>query len=190
MANIGTVYKDSYIKDGKDIPLIKLDIRTITQRKKFTISVNKHKYVDGVLKKENIIQGKEEHPDYHIWANFSNRGESIPSVIVGSVKNAVSQHGLAYKSAKIFDPFISRYSIYFTMFEASVEDKEKNKDLLYNVVASPYQPNATSNNSEPQAYPSYDTQQSNQQSYTTSNGNSVPVEEQNIPTDPDEEIPF
>jgi len=87
MANIGSVYHSSYLVDKKEVKFIQLDIRTISLRKKFTISVNKLKYKDGVLKQENIIEGTHDHADYHIWANFSNRGESLKSVIVGSIKN-------------------------------------------------------------------------------------------------------
>jgi hypothetical protein len=116
MATIGRVYKSSYAKDGKVYPLIQLDIRTISLRKTFTISVNKLKYPSGNIN-ETPVQGKEDHADYHIWANFSNRGESLPSVIVGSVKNAVSENGLHYKNGKIFDPFLSRDNVYFALFE-------------------------------------------------------------------------
>jgi len=139
MAQIGRVYKDSYVKGGNVIPLITLDIRTITVRKKFTISVNKLKFPDGKTVAQGGVaaQGKEEHPDYHIWTNLSNRGESLPSVIVGNIKDAVSENGLAYKRAKIFDPFVQKESIYFTLF--AVDDEKKiDENHLYNVVAEPY----------------------------------------------------
>ena len=65
MANIGRVYKDSYMKEGKKFPLLTLDIRTISFRKKFSISVNKNKYENGNVTSVPVA-GKEEHPDYHI----------------------------------------------------------------------------------------------------------------------------
>ena len=182
MANIGRVYQDSYKgRDGKEVKFIQLDLRTISTRKKFTISVNKLKYVDGIQKSENIIQGKEDHPDFHIWANFSNRGESLKSVIVGSVKNMVSQSGLAYKSAKIFDPFLSRYNLYFSLFSVSEEEKKENPNLLYNVVASPYQANTTNSqgSQETQANPSYASETT--QTHTTQTGAVVDVDEETIP---------
>ncbi len=136
MAQVGMVLQESYKKDGKDIPLIVMDIRTITFRKKFTIAVNKLKFPEGKIDGA-IAAGKEDHPDYHIWYNVSNRGESLPSVIVGSVKNHVSEGGFAYKKAKIFDPFISQHALYFAIFPV---DKEKKvcENHLYNIVAEPY----------------------------------------------------
>jgi len=137
MANIGIVYKDSYQnQEKKSVQFIAMDIRTITVRKKFTISVNKFKYPDGVVN-ANITQGKEDHPDYHIWCNMANRGESGKSEIVGNIKDAISENGLTYKKGKLFDPFVSRYNIYFTLFSID-DDKKKDKDHLYNVVAQPY----------------------------------------------------
>lgn len=160
MAQIGRVYKDSYTKNGKVYPLLTLDIRTITVRKKFTISVNKNKYPDGKVTSQPV-QSKEDCPDYHIWTNLSNRGESLPSVIVGNIKNAVSENGLAYKRAKIFDPFVSKENIYFTLFSVD-EDKKIDTDHLYNAVAEPYRKmNTNSQQHEQQAQPSYDNSEAN-----------------------------
>lgn len=155
MANIGRVYQDSYVnKAGVKTSMITMDIRTLSFRKKFTIAVNKLKYPDGVVN-ANIVQGKEDHPDYHIWYNMSNRGESIPSEIVGNVRNAVSDNGLAYKRATLFDPFLSKENIYFTLFAVD-QEKKIDKDHLYNVVCQPYRKmNDTSNESRP-SEPSYD----------------------------------
>lgn len=184
MANIGTVYRSSYKKEGKDIPLIMLDIRTLTQRKKLTISVNKLKYPSGVVGNE-IAQGKEEHPDYHIWANFSNRGEAIPSVVVGNLKDAVSENGVAYKRGKLFDPFVSKENIYFTLFAAYEDDKIKNPNLLYNVVAEPYRRMTQQSNEYQQpAHATYDT---SNDSYETVQ--QTPEKPQAIDADLDE-IPF
>ncbi len=186
MAQIGRVYKDSYTKGGNVFPLITLDIRTITVRKKFTISVNKLKFPEGktVAQGGVAIAGKEEHPDYHIWTNLSNRGESLPSVIVGNIKDAVSENGLAYKRAKIFDPFIQKESIYFTLF--AVDDEKKlDENHLYNVVAEPYRKidNNTAQNNSPA--PANYANETPQQSYTKQDGSQIPV----IEVDEDE-IPF
>jgi len=186
MAQIGRVYKDSYIKGGNVIPLITLDIRTITVRKKFTISVNKIKFPEGktVAQGGVPVQGKEDHPDYHIWTNLSNRGESLPSVIVGNIKDAVSENGLAYKRAKIFDPFVQKEAIYFTLFSVDA-DKKLDENHLYNVVAEPYRKmqNQDMQNSAP-AQASY-AQQETQQSYTKQDGSQIPVVEVD-----EDEIPF
>jgi len=175
MANIGRVYKDSYMKDGKKFPLLILDIRTINIRKKFSISVNKNKYADGSVTSQPVV-GKEEHPDYHIWYNFSNRGESLPSQIVGDIRNAVSENGLAYKKAKLFDPFLSDKNIYFTLFEVD-EDKKIDKHHLYNVVAQPYRPSITTQNGEysQPAQASYANNEQNAQTYKKQDGKEIPV---------------
>lgn len=156
MATIGRVYRDSYTKGDKTYPTIVLDIRTITQRKKFTIAVNKHKYQDGNIH-GTPAQGKEDHPDFHVWANFSNKGESLPSVIVGNISNAVSENGLKYKRGKLFDPFVQRESIYFTLFEVS-EDKRIDESHIYDVVAEAYRKiqNTEGQTYSPSAQPNYD----------------------------------
>ena len=188
MANIGRVYKDSYTKGGQVYPLITLDIRTLTQRKKMTISVNKVKFPDGKVGGP-IAQGKEEHPDYHVWANFSNRGESTPSVIVGNIKDAVSEGGLAYKRGNIFDPFVQKESIYFTLF--AVNDEEKiDENHLYNVVAQPYRKMNNDSNNNGYATPAYDAGTTQNKTYDTRNDTveRVPNTEP-IQVDEDE-IPF
>lgn len=183
MATIGRVYKESYTKNGNVYPLIQLDIRTISLRKKFSISVNKNKYPDGKIT-DVPMQGKEEHPDYHIWANFSNRGESIPSVIVGSIKNAVSEGGLAYKRGKIFDPFLSRESIYISLFTVD-DDKKTDENHLYDVVAQPYVKQYSNNGAnDAPAHANYNTPQEQsepQATYQKSDGGSIPIENEEIP---------
>lgn len=185
MAQIGRVYKDSYKKEGQIYPMLTLDIRTITVRKKFTISVNKNKYLDGRV--DSIpVQGKEEHPDYHIWTNLSNRGESLPSVIVGNIKNAVSEGGLSYKRAKIFDPFVSKENIYFTLFAVDAE-KKIDENHLYNVVAEPYKKMVTNDNTQQQqAQPEYDNSTPSAQTYAKSDGSSIPMTTEPIDVDEDE----
>jgi len=185
MAQIGRVYKDSYVKGGNTIPLITLDIRTITVRKKFTISVNKIKFPEGktVTQGGVAVAGKEDHPDYHIWTNLSNRGESLPSVIVGNIKDAVSEGGLAYKRAKIFDPFVQKESIYFTLFAVDA-DKKIDENHLYNVVAEPYRKiNNTQGQDDTPAQASYASESQNQ-SYAKQDGSQIPVEVD------EDEIPF
>jgi len=178
MAQIGRVYKDNYTKGGKTFPLVTLDIRTITVRKKFTISVNKMKFPEGktVAQGGIAVSGKENHPDYHIWTNLSNRGESLPSVIVGNIKDAVSEGGLAYKRAKIFDPFVQKESIYFTLFAVD-DDKKIDENHLYNVVAEPYKKmdNSAANDNAP-ATANY-ANEAPQQSYTEQDGSQIPLVE-------------
>lgn len=184
MANIGRVYKDSYKKEGKELPLLILDMRTISTRKKFTIAVNKIKYTDGIVNK-NIAQGKEEHADYHLWYNMSNRGESLPSVVVGSLRNEISDNGLAYKRGNIFDPFISKENIYFTLFSVDA-DKKIDENHLYDVIAQPYRKiqNNDYNNAQA-AQPSY-AEQGNQ-TYAKQDNSQIPTVYVDID---DEEIPF
>jgi len=178
------VYKSSYKKGTEVIPTIVLDIRTITLRKQFTIALNKLKFPAGKLGTP-IAEGKEEHPDYHIWTNLSNRGESLPSVIVGNIKNAVSEKGVEYKRCKIFDPFISRENIYFTLFTVDIE-KRIDENHLYNVVAEPYRKMTQDNNSggyNQNVQPSYGEEQ-----YSSENtGVNAPVHHEEVK---DEKIPF
>jgi uncharacterized protein (DUF736 family) len=184
MANIGTVYKSSYKKGTEVFPTIILDIRTITLRKQFTIAVNKLKFPEGKIDTP-VAVGKEDHPDYHIWTNLSNRGESLPSVIVGNIKNAVSENGVKYKRCKIFDPFISKENIYFTLFSVDAE-KRIDENHLYNVVAEPYRrmtQNSGGNDYSQNVQPSYGEEQ-----YSSDNtGVNAPVHHEEINED---EIPF
>jgi len=193
VAQIGNVFKTSYTKNGQVFPLVEMDIRTITMRKKFTLAVNKLKYPDGVVGGA-VTAGKEDHTDYHIWANFSNRGESIPSVIVGNMKNAVSEKGVKYKRGKIFDPFVSNQNIYITLFEV---DKEKRIDEshIYSVVAEPYTPRPMNQNGySASAQPEYNDQWAGASgSMTTADGREIPVHvgtDASEAFDPTEEIPF
>lgn len=179
MANIGKVYRDSYEKDGKQVPLIMLDIRTISIRKKFTIAVNRLKWESGVVGKGALAAGKEEHPDYHIWYNMSNRGESIPSEIVGNIKDMISENGVKYKKGNIFDPFIQKEAIYFTLFPID-EDKKRDKNQLYNVVAQPYRKMNNNNNYQQQAaQPNYK-QQSNTTQTQEQYDNQLPIKDDEI----------
>jgi hypothetical protein len=174
MANIGRVFKDSYMKDGKKVPIITMDIRTISTRKKFTIAVNRLKWESGKVGEGLPTEGKIDHPDYHVWANFSNRGESIPSEIVGSIKDMVSEAGLKYKRGNIFDPFIQKEAIYFTLFQTDA-DKKIDENELYRVVAQPYRRVQTNNNdTNAAAQPNYEPQQNSEEGY-------VDVDEDEIP---------
>jgi len=190
MAKMGRVYKSSYTdKEKVVVNTIMMDFRTISAKHTFSISVNKMKYPDGVVNK-NITAGKEEHPDYHIWANLAKRGESGWSEIVGNLRNAVSEQGLAYKRGSLFDPFISKENIYLTLF--SVDDEKKvDENHIYNVVAQPYRNMGSepSNNHSQSAQPNYEPNST----YAKADGSSVPVYEENLP-DPidvdEDEIPF
>ena len=185
MANIGRVYKSSYVnKDKVVVNTIMLDIRTISAKQTFTISVNKMKYPDGVVN-ANIAVGKEEHPDYHIWANLAKRGESGWSEIVGNVRNAVSEQGLAYKRAVLFDPFLSKENIYFTLFSVESE-KRVDENHLYNVVAQPYRNMSSAEHTNYTAQPSYGEAG---QTYTKQDGTQIPITTEPIDFNEDE-IPF
>jgi uncharacterized protein (DUF736 family) len=135
--DIGKVYKDQYKHkvSGDMIDTIIMDIRTITLMKSFTISVNVLKFPSGKIGSA-IAEGKEDHPDYHIWANFSKRGESLPSQMVGNLYNKRSDEGVNYKKGHIFDPFVSPHKIYFALF-AVKDDRKINDKHIFNVVAEP-----------------------------------------------------
>jgi hypothetical protein len=86
---IGRVYEEDVNVKGQLQKYIKLDIRTITQRKKLTITPNTSK-------------ASGEDYDYFVWHNPSSRGESVMSDIVGGIfeKDGVMTNGM------IFDPFV------------------------------------------------------------------------------------
>lgn len=129
---IGRVYRDSFESGGKTIPTLVMDVRTVSVRKKFTIAVNKLKFPSGKVDGA-FADGMEAEADWIIWGNFSGRGESLPSVIVGELRREVSHGGLEYKKGFLFDPFLSPYEIGFALFEDKGET-----DMLYSIVAEPY----------------------------------------------------
>lgn len=190
MARIGRVYKSSYVnRDKETVQTILLDIRTISAKHTFTISVNKVKYPDGAIN-ANIAAGKEEHPDYHIWANLAKRGESGWSEIVGNVRNAVSEGGVAYKRAVLFDPFISKENIYFTLFSVEKE-KKVDENHLYDVIAQPYR--NMSGGAEYKASTAQPNYEQPSGSYARADGVQVPVYSESHPTPieiDEDEIPF
>ena len=186
MANIGRVYREKSKKDGK--VYIQIDIRTLSLRTNNRIFPNTQKYPDGVVGGP-IAQGKEDYADYLIWANFSGRGESIPSVSVGSIWDMKSDSGVSYKRGFIYDPFIQKENIYFALF--SVDNKD-DKNQLYNVVSNP--PRKIDNNrdgyNQAEATPAYDVGNTQNRTYDTSNDTveRVPSPE---PIDVDDDIiPF
>lgn len=197
--NIGIVYKSQYPhKVTKEmIDTVIMDIRTITVMKTFTISVNSLKFPSGKIGSA-IAAGKEDHPDYHILANFSKRGESLSSTIVGNLKNKRSEDGVIYKKGHIFDPFVSPNKIYIALF--TVQDDRKQSDThIFNVVADPYKPiPKSSNDQNAAAVPNYrgeDMGGSNSRSptttMTTAVGSTVPVYVNPLLDDiNDDEIPF
>ena len=181
--DIGKVYKTQFKHkvSGDMIDTIIMDIRTITVMKSFTISVNVLKFPSGKIGSP-IAQGKEDHPDYHIWANFSKRGESLPSQMVGNLYNKRSSEGVNYKKGHIFDPFVSPNKIYFALF-AVKEDRKLNDGHIFNVVAEPYSPpTQTSQYQNTAAVPNYGEDDIGQSAnrapsstMTTSNGTNIPV---------------
>jgi hypothetical protein len=171
--NIGRVEKDSYVKDGVKVPTYIMDIRTVTFRKKFTLSVNKDKYKDGIIKPENIKAGSENKPDYHIWANLANRGETMRSEIVGSLKNYKSEKGVFYKKGYLFDPFIQNTRIYITLFAVD-ENRKKNEEHIYNVVCEPYMDNR--GQGQQQAQPSYNANETGNDENNNTNSDEEEIE--------------
>jgi uncharacterized protein (DUF736 family) len=197
--DIGKVYKDQYKHkvSGDMIDTIILDIRTITVMKSFTISVNVLKFPSGKIGSP-IAEGKEDHPDYHIWANFGKRGESLPSQMVGNLYNKRSDEGVNYKKGHIFDPFVSPHKIYFALF-AVKDDRKINDKHIFNVVAEPQKvqkrPDQYQNAA---AVPNYgeddagwNANREPSSTMTTTNGTNVPVYV-NPPVDDikEDEIPF
>lgn len=179
--NIGRVFNETYKnREGKEVVNRVLDLRTLAGRKKFSISINKNKY-DGTKVKEEM----EDKPDFHIWYNFSNRGESLPSEIVGSIKNAVSDGGVAYKKGNITDPSFDGGVLWFAMFEVEKE-KKLTDNHTHNVSWSPprSQSQNYSNNSAP-ATPRAEYYQSNTPTNDTRASDEPPADFYD-----DEEIPF
>lgn len=134
--NIGRVLKAVYLNsEKKEVPFILMDIRTITVKKEFTVAVNKLKYSDGKISKESLIEGKESLSDYCVWYNTAKRGESLPSSVVGGINNVTSKDGVEYKTGFIFDLFVQKEPIVFSLFAVKEEEKQ-NENHLYNVVAN------------------------------------------------------
>lgn len=149
--NIGRVYNETYKdKDGKDVLNRVMDIRTLDMRKRFTISINKNKY-DG----KKVKVGMEDKPDFHIWYNFSNKGESLPSEIVGSIKKAVSDKGTQYLKGYIQDPGFANGTLWVAIFECD-DDKKIAHNHTHNVSWTPPKSNRSQNNHYQQsAQPNY-----------------------------------
>lgn len=196
---IGKVYKSQYKHkvSGDMIDTIIMDIRTISIMKTFTVSVNILKFPSGKIGSP-IAQGKEDHPDYHIWANFSKRGESLASQIVGNLKNKKSEDGVNYKKGHIFDPFVSPNKIYIAWF-AVKDDRKINDEHIFNVVAEPYKPNnQTASYQNAAAVPNYGEENTwnNGEAapsavMTTTTGASIPVYvDPTIDDIKEDEIPF
>lgn len=177
--NIGRVLEEEYTgKDGTKQKSKVLDLRTLTLRKRFNVSLNKNKYPDG----KTVAAGQEEKADFHIWCNFANKGESGMSEIVGGFKKAVSESGLNYLRGFIYDPSFAGGILWISAF--STDDKKPHlPNHTHNIVWSPpkkkeYVPNG--GNQEQRAEPAY---------YQ----NEMPVYEENVHATyapEDEEIPF
>jgi len=132
MTIMGRVLKGFYEKEGKKYPQLVLDIRTITVKKKFTLDLNKMKYPTGKL--DEIKKGCEKLPDYSIWYNINNRGEGLPKVCMGHINNMKSKEGKDYKQGFIYDPFVQKEPIYFTLHSVD-EDRKSEENHLYNVLS-------------------------------------------------------
>lgn len=176
--NIGRVLEEEYVdKEGLKQRSKVLDLRTLTIRKRFNVSLNKNKYPDG----KTVAAGQEEKADFHIWYNFANRGESGMSEIVGGFKRAVSEGGLNYLRGYIYDPSFAGGILWVSAFAVD-KNKPHQDGHTHNIVWSPprkkeYTPNGYQ---EQRAEPNY-------------YHNEVPVYEENIhgvSVPEDEEIPF
>lgn len=132
--NIGRVLEEEYQdkKDGKTKKNKVLDLRTLDTRKRFTISLNKNKYPDG----KTIATGQETKADFHIWYNFSNRGESLPSEIVGGFKKEKSKEGLNYLRGYIYDPSFAGGILWISAFEVD-DTKKTQSNHTHNIAWSP-----------------------------------------------------
>lgn len=151
--NIGRVLEEEYTaKDGTKQKSKVLDLRTLTLRKRFNVSLNKNKYPDG----KTVAAGQEEKADFHIWHNFANRGESGMSEIVGGFKKAVSENGLNYLQGYIYDPSFEGGILWISAFAV---DKQKQPDAqhTHNIVWSPKKKEYTQNgyHQDQRAEPSY-----------------------------------
>jgi len=125
--NIGKVFNDSYETKGLKIPILTLDIRTVSFKRKFTISVNRYKWQSGAIGQGIPFSGEENSPDYHIWYNIANRSEAMPSEIVGSIDRKDS------KNCVILDPFSANGCIKFKLIPTTKENR-LNKEHIYNAV--------------------------------------------------------
>ena len=130
---IGRVYTDVFEKDGKEFQVIRMDIRTISFRKKMTIAVNREKWAKG-NPPAKLTSEISDAPDYFIWANFSGRGESIPSQVVGHMFNRYGEDGsLVHKDGVVFDPAVSGGELRCRLQEVAKDQKIDANDL-YRVV--------------------------------------------------------
>jgi hypothetical protein len=177
--NIGRVLEEEYTdKEGKKQRGKVLDLRTLTLRKRFNVSLNKNKYPDG----KTVAAGQEEKADFHIWYNFANKGESGMSEIVGGFKKAVSEKGLNYLRGFIYDPSFAGGILWISAFTV---DKEKPHadGHTHNIVWSPLKKKEFVPNGE------YQEQRAEPAYYH----DGIPTYVENIPAVyevEDEEIPF
>ncbi len=131
--NIGRVLEEEYKdKEGKKKKNKVLDLRTLDMRKRFTVSLNKNKYPDG----KTVAQGQENKADFHIWYNFSNKGESLPSEIVGGFKKETSKEGLGYLRGYIYDPSFAGGILWISAFTVD-EAKKTQPNHTHNIAWSP-----------------------------------------------------
>lgn len=131
--NIGRVLEERYTdKEGKEQKSKVLDLRTLTVRKRFNISLNKNKYPDG----KAVAAGQEEKADFHIWYNFANRGESGMSEIVGGFKRTTSEGGLEYLRGYIYDPSFERGILWISAFAVD-KSRPYEENHTHNIVWSP-----------------------------------------------------
>lgn len=127
---IGKVHKDSFDKNGQTHQVIRLDLRTIMFRKKMTIAINRDKWPDGDPGRQAPQKSKDGEPDYHLWANFSGRGESMPSQVVGRMDNVYDQDGKQWKYGEVYDPSFGPEGLKFRL-DAIPKEAKVDKDDLY-----------------------------------------------------------
>lgn len=103
-----------------------LDIRTSMFRKKYAVSVNIKKHKDGEVKPNQVLAEDLNKPDWHIWWNPSNKGESLPSEIIGSLRlKKKEETGLIYQSGMLNDPTFDNGVIWFSVFLVDDENKKQ-----------------------------------------------------------------
>ncbi len=201
--NIGRLLKGENkwtSQDGTPQESDVLDIRTTTFRKRYTLSVNIKKHSSGKVIPSQVKEEDKDKPDWHIWWNPSNRGESLPSEIVGSLKLSKSEKGLIYQRGSIQDPTFDGGVMWISVFVLTEDDKKTQLNHHGNIVLSA--PRKQQNNNQngysqqEMAQPTYDIE------YQDPQGNVIHTETQinhhaqtnnqlsPAKTDDDSECPF
>ena len=174
-----------------------LDIRTSNFRKRYTVSVNIKKHKTGVVKPSEVNHENLNKPDWHIWWNPSNKGESLPSEIVGSLKlKKKEETGLVYQSGQINDPSFDNGVMWISVFIVDDKNKKTKENHHGNIAWSPPQRQTMSQNqnyNQPMAQPTYEmeVQDANGNVVHSSTQTNEHAQQNQMPQqEPNHEIPF